>query len=864
MKEKLIMEIPHYEHKYITLFNNEESYWNKESSFEEVNYSAIKTELTDDSKRNYQPSIRTTNKDNEYIMNYWKSDVMRGKFFLEIIWGYFGWEWKDYTKMIDSGTPAICTFQVSDREPAIYLALSANGVITSSEPYELTMEENEDGTFYLTDGTYYVGLAGNNNYDLSSDPTKKAKITIETTEDGQVYLKESKGYIGHNPATDTNKFYADKPKQSMYSFIKTKVGGIDPTYITYTGGNLYKVKEIETVRSIIDGYRLQHINNFLNSQDKITLVEKFDTSNIICANNAFARLIYPEGSNYTPNSSLFSTYLGLTLNITEFPKVVEANKMFRCTKLYIKDNIPLSFPKLVAVNQFYSVGEITDNLSFDIPNIEELTYAFMLAKFTNTNININSLFNNGFSKIRSLKGLMRGAVIYCFNINDSADIKESANATITLDLTSSEISEDSVIDLSYAFSFIKLPRDSYGTPACYGDLTININFNKPINLEGCFEYISRTSDWIVNQQFDDATILRFIGDCFKRLHLDFVTDPNRIPLIKSLDYTFRGNRFIEIIPIEYTFPNATDNSIYSNCIFDADVNYDFSPNQIINESSDQFYGCTFNGEVTFQHVDYLKSVLFSGITFKDEPKEFPCIINNDSLVYDGSRYRWMWFGGSQFTGFKDTALYVKCDYNRADYIGEAQNNYNHHGGQWNPFYKMPYVDFSEDFHLYFEPFYMERLQDRIFDFKSNTAMTRTPHIHFTVSNDGDPVNAQVTFNFENLVNLIEVNMEDFNPYCQSYVDSNYVNCKGCENLVYFRVGSDTSPVYRPSYDLEKCAKLDIPTLEGTLSHITRIRRDGVWSSKAGTLTIQKSIWEQLSETTTNKCIDTFYTINIIE
>ena len=107
-------------------------------------------------------------------------------------------------------------------------------------------------------------------------------------------------------------------------------------------------------------------------------------------------------------------------------------------------------------------------------------------------------------------------------------------------------------------------------------------------------------------------------------------------------------------------------------------------------------------------------------------------------------------------------------------------------------------------------------------------------------------------------------MEDFNPYCHGYVESNYVNCKGCENLVYFRVGSDTSSVYRPSYNLEKCAKLDIPTLEGTLSHITRIRRDGVWSGKDGTLTIQKSIWDQLSETTTTKCIDTFYTINIIE
>lgn len=711
---KLQIEIPHYEHKYLTLFDNEEGYRNKEDSFEEVNYSAVKTENSDDSKRNYQPSNRVTNKDDEYIMNYWKSDVMRGKFFLEIIWGYFGWEWKDY--------------ELNGRSLA--------------------------------------------------------------------------------------------------------------------GGNLYKVKEIEVVRSIIDGYRLQHINNFLNSQDKVVLVEWFDVSNIIAANNAFARLTYPDnGSGDLPNLS----YLGMTLNITGFPEVVQADKMFKCNELHMKDNSPLLLPNLVSANQFYALGKVTDGLKFQMENLEEFTYGFMLSVFPDDSINLNSYFvGDTLAKVRNLKGLMRGAVVPAYNGKDSNEIKDNASAAINLDLTNSTIDDNSVIDLSEAFSIIRCNAD-FGV-ASHGTLNINLDFDKYIDLSSAFYGLVIDKEVGNKLTFDDFVIQRGYKSSFKTLNIDFTTDPVRMSLIKSLDYAFMNNVFNELPPITYRPGNATDEGIYQDCKFLAGLDYDFSPDHAVNNSSHQFDNCYIAGGVDLKNVDFLKEVWFEKITL-DTPAEFPAFINNDNMLYDGSRYRVMFFYISQFSGFKDDSLYIKAP----AMVDLTLDN------QYNPFHRMEFVDFDENFHVYFEPFLMGRLENRTYNFKGNTSMTRTPHIHLKTTNE-TPQYSYLKLDFENLVNLTDIRLDEFRPYCSGYVESNVVNCKGCENLIYFRCG----PVYRPTFNFEKCSRLDIPTLEKTLSGITRVDDNGTVTGTDGVLTIMTTVWNQLGEDIKNKCIDTFRTVNLVD
>ena len=194
--------IPDIEHKYITLFETQQGYDAAAPNFIEVNWSAVKdTEHPEETPVPYQPSIRPTQgyepvdnvdvfPDSSVRMLWYTHDHIYKTFFLEIIWGYYGWEWVDYE---------------------------------------------------------YTDLD-----------------TQETT--------------------------------------------------TLKGGNLYKVKESTEVPSIPDGYRLEHINNFLNSQNKVTHVCWFDTSNIKSMKNAFNK-----------NNNNINT---LVLDCYNFPNVTDISSAF--------------------------------------------------------------------------------------------------------------------------------------------------------------------------------------------------------------------------------------------------------------------------------------------------------------------------------------------------------------------------------------------------------------------------------------------------------------------------------------------------------------------------------------------------------
>ena len=182
-------EITNYESKYITFFENEEQYNNKESSFEEVNWSAIKG--NEDDIEDYYPSERETNDDDNYLMNYYKNDELTTKFFLETVWGYFGWNWVDYD------------------------------------------------------------------------------------------YKDSDGNV-----------------------------------TTLKGGNFYNIHDMSKVYSIADGYRLQHINDFLKYAQNVEEIEYFDTSNIISAKKAF----YYDDQYYVKP---------LILHNSNFNSLKDAEYMFR-------------------------------------------------------------------------------------------------------------------------------------------------------------------------------------------------------------------------------------------------------------------------------------------------------------------------------------------------------------------------------------------------------------------------------------------------------------------------------------------------------------------------------------------------------
>lgn len=85
-------------HKYIKLYNTQDD-WQQaldNHELEEVAVAAI-LESRDTTPDKYQYSIRTTNKDNERLGPYNALDPINYFGGLEIIWGYWGWKWKDIT-----------------------------------------------------------------------------------------------------------------------------------------------------------------------------------------------------------------------------------------------------------------------------------------------------------------------------------------------------------------------------------------------------------------------------------------------------------------------------------------------------------------------------------------------------------------------------------------------------------------------------------------------------------------------------------------------------------------------------------------------------------------------------------------------
>ena len=93
----LNINLPVLQHQYIRLYNTEEEYNNDNTRPQEICYSDIKdNDITENDAKEYQYSIRITNNDNLIKGKYYDTDDIRLDAGLEIIWGYFGWQWTDF------------------------------------------------------------------------------------------------------------------------------------------------------------------------------------------------------------------------------------------------------------------------------------------------------------------------------------------------------------------------------------------------------------------------------------------------------------------------------------------------------------------------------------------------------------------------------------------------------------------------------------------------------------------------------------------------------------------------------------------------------------------------------------------------
>lgn len=254
-----------------------------------------------------------------------------------------------------------------------------------------------------------------------------------------------------------NTILAEYNKNDNYKeikFIESIWGYIGWTWKSYeydnqllNGGYFTNFKQTNIVQTVDDGWRLQHINDFIRNTPDIKVIENFDTSNIICANNAFRR------------NTVTSSYLRTNIdnNINNFPSLKQANYMYYYFSVTNNNKI-FNAPNLLIAKEAFR-GNILQRLKpgiipyipfnrFNIPNIEDSTDFFINAIFpindaisdiinytideeTNiykVNVNINNLFISKFTKNTAIQKmfnntcfLIKNNVYYEMNININVD-----------------------------------------------------------------------------------------------------------------------------------------------------------------------------------------------------------------------------------------------------------------------------------------------------------------------------------------------------------------------------------------------------------------------------------------------------------
>lgn len=732
------IEKPEIKHKYISLFDTEAEFNAAYPNFEEVNWSdvaypqerpnsyRVSRRLSNMYHKNTPPDYKfddindfvvegdiTYYADGAYIGTFNEDDYTNGNirktFFLEIVWGYSGWEWHDYERV-----------------------------------------------------------------------------------------------IGIDPDTQ------------------------EPIIQTLRGGNLYKIKNVKSIPHIIDGYRLQHINDFLNSQDNAVKIEGFDTENLIAVNRAFKRInlnrVWNDVKEFhlvdalDSDNVLLNHYFGYGDTLSN---VEEADGLFFNNKIYVGNETTntqiINIPNITHIDRLYSYGAYTQGLRFKMESLVELTDAFKMAMFNTNSVDINSIFvGNTLNNITNFSGMLGGASIIAGDSN---------SVNISLDLTSSNVSASDIINLSHFAECVGPDNYNIESGHLILDKTANFNlsFNNKVNLSYAFDGICRNKRVSYDEDYNNVWGYFVSNKGFSEINLNFNGYAENIV---SLDYAL-SNNILNNLPLnKWQNSNCSENNLYYNSTFNVPVEYDFSDNQGINNSVGQFNNCTFNVEhsngyfANLSHCDYVKDFTFENVKFGINVNSiFPYAIHNSTIYDNTTKYRDISFKGSQISKLtNNSVLYL-------DYCSDAKywKNSGYAENNLNPFFGCANIDFSD---TRLDLFYKDRILAQapegvdgrtLFYFNGNTSMTETPYIHCLLDTTGKYNNYSISFN--NLTNLKKIHFEDFEV---SYGNNNgNFNCENCNSLEELNIATNTNGGWKVRYfNLKMCTSLKAPNLVASLRKLT--------------------------------------------
>ena len=447
-----------------------------------------------------------------------------------------------------------------------------------------------------------------------------------------------------------------------------------------TGGNLFLKIATSAVRSIPDGSRLQHINNFLGSQDNINLIEEFDNSNIISA-------VTLNGYRSTDSNRV------LTCNISNWNAVENAEGMWQNITLTVKDNV-LNLPVATHCSHIFA-SDTNNTISFNwnIPNAVDMSYAFY-----NVEGDINPLDNNLFEQDKVTN------VDYCFAATTLKQININCSQ-IPLATTAKGLFAYRTINNNNNNNNIELPKCEYldyALQACDLSQIGNINFtavklksakgllkdsipNQTENWNGLkalttFNTVEDFSEYLMNINDNSVTISFDISEQTGEQEVklkDFCSNSNIKLAFKGnskCNYDDFAHNAIIDMPSDYDFSNGISykNAFSKNTFvtglpilaFEADKNYDYMYENIIAQghvtfdidsipasSIDVFKGAQFNNGLVFNNLNNLPHI---NLDFSVEEAD-----NFDFDLSDNtSDYGW----GDDYIGYKPFRIGTNFNY----------------------------------------------------------------------------------------------------------------------------------------------------------------------------------------------------------
>ena len=637
----------------------------------------------------------------------------------------------------------------------------------------------------------------------------------------------------------------------------------DETEETLTGGNMYEIENIVTVPHIIDGDRLYHINDFLNSQDNVTTVLGFNTENLVAANRAFKRRTETLGASnsfltltladsYDEKGVLLDRFFGYGDTLANLE---EADELFKNTKVVIDPESTvdvseryINMPKIKSIDKLMNCGVYT-GIKFKMESLEELTGAFALTTFTDRVIDVNSIFlGDTLKQVKDLNHLFYAAYFNAQVSGEEGD--EELKTVVNLDLTDSEVSEEDVIDLSYLFAICGPQNYSYGDNKIIANTTleINLDFNHDVNLDYAFCNINmggHSTPTFASVDKSYTTRGYIWNGGFQKIHLNLNGNEEYIRSLKWACAGLRSDypcRYIETPPItQVPNNNCDDTKLYGNCVFNADVTYDFLNGEIETPraSYGQFNGCTFNTGCHFLNLPGLDRVELAGISFGEnvpaEDRILPVVQNQNNHTY-----RYFDIRGSQFTGLMTQNIYID-----ALRFTKERTKAGGSSTRINPFYGCSQLTDVSNVHIYYPDLDdvadTSIVRDTQFElnFTGCTNMTRTPYIHF---NYYRKAYSYFIVNLSGLRNLTEVNFENFTLRCGSTATTH--SYKDCVNLRYLKIATNTETGFDASiFDIRGCISLDIETLQATLQKFGH-----------GIIAMLESTWNSLNRDTQLYCL----------